>query len=60
MACNVWLSFFRSYDAHALRKLEWKYLVACYGIPFVPAIALLFLETQNRGKAYGTAVVSYS
>jgi len=58
MSCNVWLSFFRSYDAAALRRLEYKYLLACYGVPFVPALIYLFVSTMGRGKIYGSAVVS--
>lgn len=57
MSCNVWLSFFRSYDAAALRRLEWKYLLACYGVPFVPGLIYLFVNTIGRGKIYGSAVV---
>jgi len=58
MSCNVWLSFFRAYDVAALRRLEFKYLVACYGIPLIPALIYLFISTIDRGKIYGTAVVS--
>lgn len=58
MACNVWLSFFRSYDAVQLRRLEWKYCVACYGLPFIPAFIYLFISTPGRGKVYGSATVS--
>lgn len=58
MACNVYLSFFRRYDAPKLRSLEWRYLICCYGIPFVPALVFLFISTPDRGKIYGNAVVS--
>ena len=57
MACNVWLSFFRSYDAVALRRLEFKYLLACYGVPFIPALIYLFVKSHERGKIYGSATV---
>ncbi|KIW13976.1 hypothetical protein PV08_06757 [Exophiala spinifera] len=57
MACNVYLSFFRRYDATKLRALEWRYLVACYGVPFVPALVFLFIDTENKGKIYGDAVL---
>ncbi|KAK4942173.1 hypothetical protein LTR10_018065 [Elasticomyces elasticus] len=57
MACNVYLSFFRRYDAQRLRTLEWRYLVCCYGIPFVPALVFLFISTPDRGKIYGNAVL---
>ncbi|KIW93530.1 uncharacterized protein Z519_06135 [Cladophialophora bantiana CBS 173.52] len=57
MACNVYLSFFRQYDASQLRGLEWIYLAACYGIPFIPAFVLLFVSTADRGRVYGDAVL---
>lgn len=58
MACNVYLSFFRHYDSSQLRRLEWTYLGACYGIPLVPALVFLFVSTPSRGKIYGDAAVS--
>jgi hypothetical protein len=58
MACNVYLSFFRKYSQHDLRGLEWKYGIFCYGIPFVPALAYLFVNNPVRGRVYGSAVVS--
>lgn len=58
MACNVCLTFFRKYDSEQLRRLEWKYWVFCYGLPFVPAFTYFFIETKDRGKVYGSAVVS--
>lgn len=60
MACNVYLSFFRQYDSAQLKGLEWKYLGACYGVPFIPAIVFLFINTPSRGKVFGSAVVSFS
>jgi hypothetical protein len=38
MACNVYLTFFRKYNAAQLKKLEWKYFLFCYGLPFPPAV----------------------
>jgi hypothetical protein len=58
MACNVYLSFFKQYDASQLRGLEWRYLAACYGIPFVPGLIYVFINTPGRGHIYGNAVVS--
>lgn len=58
MACNVYLTFFRKYDSEQLRRLEWKYVVCCYGLPFIPAFTYFFIETKDRGKVYGSAVVS--
>lgn len=60
MACNVWLTIFKQFDATALRALEWRYLLFCYGIPFVPAFTYLFVSTKERGKLYGSANVSPS
>ncbi|RAH73693.1 putative cAMP receptor-like protein [Aspergillus aculeatinus CBS 121060] len=57
MACNVWLTFFHKYDSEQLRRLEVKYLVACYGLPFIPAFIYFFIETKTRGKIYGAATL---
>ncbi|KAH0848865.1 hypothetical protein AYO21_09565 [Fonsecaea monophora] len=57
MACNVYLSFFRQYDASQIRGLEWRYLGACYGVPFVPALVFLFVSSDGKGKVYGDAVL---
>ncbi|KAH0544605.1 hypothetical protein FGG08_001254 [Glutinoglossum americanum] len=57
MACNVYLTFFRKYNAAQLKKLEWKYFLACYGIPFPPAVTYLFVESKARGKVYGPATL---
>lgn len=58
MACNVYLTFFHSYDTSQLRRLEIKYLLGCYGIPFVTAFVFLFIRSASRGKVYGSALVS--
>lgn len=58
MACNVYLTLFRRYNISQLRELEWKYCIACYGIPFIPSFVYLFIETKARGKVYGSAIVS--
>jgi hypothetical protein len=60
MACNVYLTFFKQYDGASLRKLEWRYLIFCYGVPFVPAVIFLFIDTDSRGKIYGSANVRRS
>ncbi|CAI7666947.1 unnamed protein product [Penicillium discolor] len=57
MACNVYLTFFHKYDSEQLRRLEWKYVLCCYGIPFVPAFAYFFIQTQARGRIYGSAIL---
>ena len=57
MACNVYLTFFHKYNSEQLRQLEWKYMLCCYGLPFVPAFAYFFNKTQGRGRVYGSAIV---
>lgn len=57
MACNVYLTFFRKYNSEQLRQLEWKYLICCYGLPFIPAFTYFFIKTQARGRVYGSAIV---
>jgi hypothetical protein len=58
MACNVYLTFFHKYNSEQLRQLEWKYVLCCYGVPFIPAFAYFFVQTQARGRIYGSAIVS--
>jgi hypothetical protein len=58
MAVNVYLVFFRRYDAHRLKRLYWVYAIICYGLPFLPAIFCLFYKTKAKGKMYGNATVS--
>jgi hypothetical protein len=58
MACNVYLTFFCKFSAPQLRSLEWKYLLLCYGIPFIPAFAYFFIRTNDKGPVYGAAIVS--
>ena len=60
MACNVYLTFFHKYSATQLRQIEWKYVLFCYGLPFVPAITYVFIRTNARGPIYGPADVSFS
>jgi hypothetical protein len=40
MAFNVYLVFFKKYSSEQLKKLEWKYFIACYGIPAPTTIIL--------------------
>lgn len=58
MAVNVYLTFFHRYSANQLRSLEWKYLLACYLIPFILALVFVFIKTEERGHIFGSAVVS--
>ncbi|KAL2268533.1 hypothetical protein VTJ83DRAFT_3379 [Remersonia thermophila] len=55
MAMNVYLTFYFSFDARRLRKMEIPYLLCCYGIPFTIALTLVFIETPERGRMYGSA-----
>ncbi|KAE8351761.1 hypothetical protein BDV28DRAFT_149697 [Aspergillus coremiiformis] len=57
MACNVYLTFFYKYNSEQLRRLEWKYLLFCYGLPFIPAVVYFFVKTKARGRIYGYAVL---
>jgi hypothetical protein len=57
MACNVYLTFFHQYNSDQLRRLEWKYVVGCYGLPFIPAFVYFFIHTPARGRVYGSAIV---
>ncbi|KAL4747586.1 hypothetical protein BDW72DRAFT_182409 [Aspergillus terricola var. indicus] len=57
MAFNVYLTFFRKYNSEQLRRLEWKYVMLCYGLPFIPAFTYFFIRTESRGKVYGSAIL---
>ncbi|KAL8716917.1 MAG: hypothetical protein Q9225_005791 [Loekoesia sp. 1 TL-2023] len=55
MACNVYLTVFKKYDAQRLKALEWRYQIMCYGLPFIVALVSLFIDISPRGKIYGPA-----
>lgn len=57
MAINVYLTLFKKYNASQLKALEWKYHLMCYGCPFLVAFIYIFIDTESRGKIYGSAVV---
>jgi hypothetical protein len=57
MACNVYLTFFHKYNAQQLRKLEWKYIMFCYGGPLVPSFVYFFISNPERGRIYGSATL---
>ncbi|KAJ6084672.1 hypothetical protein N7486_011472 [Penicillium sp. IBT 16267x] len=57
MALNIYLTCFRRYDTAMLRKLEWKYFLFSYGVPFIPSFIFLFIETGSNGKVYGSAYI---
>ncbi|KAH7116431.1 hypothetical protein EDB81DRAFT_248244 [Dactylonectria macrodidyma] len=55
MATNVYLTFYRQFDVTRLRKIEPLYVVVCYGVPFIPALAFIFAKNQHGVRAYGDA-----
>ncbi|KAJ2996692.1 hypothetical protein NUW58_g891 [Xylaria curta] len=57
MAFNVYLTFYWKFDAEKLKKMEKWYLLICYGVPFPPAIAYIFISTKDRGRIYGDAIL---
>jgi hypothetical protein len=57
MACNVWLIFYRKYEKEELENLEKYYVLLCYGIPLVPAIAFFAVKSQSKGRMYGDATL---
>ena len=57
MALNVYLALFRSWTTRRMQSQEWKYLAACYGLSLVPAVAYLFIKTEERGRVYGPAIL---
>ncbi|KAH7148442.1 G-protein coupled receptor [Dactylonectria macrodidyma] len=57
MAINVYLTFYRQYNAVDLRKNEFLYLICCFGIPFIPAVTFAFIEDVDGKTVYGNAVL---
>ncbi|ESZ93378.1 hypothetical protein SBOR_6240 [Sclerotinia borealis F-4128] len=57
MATNVYLVFFYRFDAVQLKKLYPYYALICYGLPFIPAMVCLFVETDKKGRIYGNATL---
>ncbi|KAJ6783200.1 hypothetical protein PWT90_01240 [Aphanocladium album] len=57
MATNVYLAFYHGYDTLHLRKMEIPYLVLCYGLPFIPALVLVFIRNAEGERVYGDAVL---
>ncbi|EHK97485.1 putative Cyclic AMP receptor-like protein A [Glarea lozoyensis 74030] len=58
IAINIYLVFFRRYDAQRLKGLYWIYGLICYGLPFISALFCLLYRDKTRGKIYGEATVS--
>ena len=55
MAINVYLAFFRNYTVEQLRALDVRYLLACYGLSFVPAFVFIFISWPK--SIYGDAII---
>ncbi len=57
MATNVMLTFYYHHDAEDLRRLEKYYFCFCYGVPLIPALAFIFIQTESKGHMYGNATL---
>jgi hypothetical protein len=57
IALSVYLTFYKKYTTTQLKNLEWKYCLACYGMPLIPSVTLLCVNGKERGKIYGPAIV---
>ncbi len=56
MAINVYLTFFKKYDAEGLRTMEKWYLLGCYGVSFIPAFVYIFIKEGTK-RMYGNATL---
>ncbi|KFY80789.1 hypothetical protein V498_08777, partial [Pseudogymnoascus sp. VKM F-4517 (FW-2822)] len=57
MALNVYLTFFHRFSGEQLIALEPYYLAFNYGVPFIPAIAFVFIRNEERGHIFGDATL---
>ncbi|KAG5959548.1 hypothetical protein E4U57_007151 [Claviceps arundinis] len=57
MAINVYLTFYFKFDASRLRRMEIPYLIGCYGLPAIPAVAFLFIKSSEGVRVYGNATL---
>lgn len=57
MAFNVYLTFYRKYDADMLKRMEMLYLFICYGVPFIVALTYVFIYNPIQGRMYGNALL---
>ncbi|KAL5353127.1 hypothetical protein ACLOAV_001158 [Pseudogymnoascus australis] len=57
MALNVYLTFFHRFSGEQLIALEPYYLAFNYGVPFIPAIAFVFIRTEEHGHIFGDATL---
>ncbi|KFY76537.1 hypothetical protein V499_03828 [Pseudogymnoascus sp. VKM F-103] len=57
MALNVFLTFFYQYGPTEFLALEKYYLVFNYGVPAIPSIVFVLLQTEERGRVFGNATL---
>ncbi|KAH7409432.1 hypothetical protein BKA64DRAFT_397263 [Cadophora sp. MPI-SDFR-AT-0126] len=57
LAVNVYLTFYWRYRPKHLKSLEKWYCLFCYGVTFLLAFILLWVETPERGPMYGNATL---
>jgi hypothetical protein len=58
MALNVFLVFWRGYDALQLRHLEKWYLLFSYGLTAIPPMIYVVLDHHRTVRILGPATVS--
>jgi hypothetical protein len=58
MALNIYFAFHtRKFPTINFRQLVYYYIIACYGIPFLPAMVFLVLDLSTQAGFYGDATV---
>jgi hypothetical protein len=57
MATNVFLVFWRGYDARQLRYLEKWYLLLAYGMPAIPPLVYVILDHIRTPRILGPATI---
>ncbi|CAK7237772.1 hypothetical protein SBRCBS47491_010125 [Sporothrix bragantina] len=57
MAFNVYLVFFHSANPTTFRRHLWMYCLVCFGLPMIPAIVCLYVQSASKGPIYGDATL---
>ncbi|PHH73796.1 hypothetical protein CDD80_3553 [Ophiocordyceps camponoti-rufipedis] len=57
MSVNVFLVFYYRTSPDSFRRWWWIYCLICYGGPFIIALTLLLIKSQERGPVYGQATI---
>jgi hypothetical protein len=57
MATNVYLVFWRGYDAQQLRYLEKCYLLLAYGMPVIAPMVYVIMDHHSKTRIMGPATV---